>query len=105
MTPSQEDLRHRVAQLQTGQLTPTHQRRGGESVARLRVGLVQRFKEESGEDEGQKHHLVGVLTETQALFTGFCLGNFFPSWDWVDSLSGYTKRLSKNLEDLQAVCE
>ena len=40
-----------------------------------------------------------------ALFAGFCLGHFFSGWDWVDSLSGYTKRLSKNLEDLQAVCE
>ncbi|XP_023922777.1 tryptamine 5-hydroxylase [Quercus suber] len=70
-----------------------------------RVAFGKRFKEESGEDEGQKRHLVGVLTETQALFAGFCLGDFFPGWDWVDSLSGYTKRLSKNLEDLRAVCE
>lgn len=70
-----------------------------------RVAFGKRFKEDSGEDEGQKRHLVGVLTETQALFAGFCLGDFFPGWDWVDSLSGYTKRLSKNLEDLRAVCE
>ncbi|KAL0004432.1 hypothetical protein SO802_011993 [Lithocarpus litseifolius] len=110
LAPSQEDLRHRVAQLQTGQLVPTRQGRGGESVAGLRVGSVRvgsrpGFKEESGEDEGQKRHLVGVLTETQALFAGFCLGDFFPGWDWVDSLSGYTKRLSKNLGDLRAVCE
>ena len=70
-----------------------------------RVAFGKRFKEESGEDEGQKRHLVGVLTETQALFAGFCLGDFFPGWDWVDSLCGYTKRLSKNLEDLRAVCE
>ena len=70
-----------------------------------RVAFGKRFMEDSGEDEGQKRHLVGVLTETQALFAGFCLGDFFPGWDWVDSLSGYTKRLSKNLEDLRAVCE
>ena len=32
-------------------------------------------------DEGHKHHLVGVLTKTLALFAGFCLGDFFPGWD------------------------
>ena len=70
-----------------------------------RVAFGKTFKEESGKDQGQKRHLVGVLTETQASFVGFCLGDFFLGWDWVDSLSGYTKRLSKNLEDLRAVCE
>lgn len=60
----------------------------------------KRFKEESREDEGQKRHLVGVLIETQAMFARFCLGDFFLGWDWVDSLSGYMKRLSKSLEDL-----
>ncbi|GMY26426.1 tryptamine 5-hydroxylase-like [Fagus crenata] len=68
-----------------------------------RVAFGKRFKEESG--EGQKRHLVGVLTETQELFAGFCLGDFFPDWEWVNSLSGYKKRLSRNLEDLRAVCE
>ena len=70
-----------------------------------RVAFGKTFKEESGKDQGQKCHLVGVLTETQALFVGFCLDDFFLGWEWVDSLSGYTKRLSKNLEDLRAVCE
>uniref|UniRef100_A0A2N9IAE5 Cytochrome P450 n=1 Tax=Fagus sylvatica TaxID=28930 RepID=A0A2N9IAE5_FAGSY len=68
-----------------------------------RVAFGKRFKEESG--EGQKRHLVGVMTETQELFGGFCLGDFFPDWEWVNSLSGYKKRLSRNLEDLRAVCE
>ncbi|KAG6654855.1 tryptamine 5-hydroxylase-like [Carya illinoinensis] len=68
-----------------------------------RVAFGKRFKEESG--EGQKRHLVGVLTETQALFAGFCLGDFFPDWKWVNSLSGYTTRLTRNLEDLRAVCD
>jgi cytochrome P450 len=68
-----------------------------------RVAFGKRFKEESG--EGQKRHLVGVMTETQELFGGFCLGDFFPDWEWVNSLSGYKKRLIRNLEDLRAVCE
>jgi cytochrome P450 len=68
-----------------------------------RVAFGKRFKEESG--ERQKRHLVDVLTETQALFAGFCLGDFFPDWEWINWVSGYKARLSRNLEDLRAVCE
>ncbi|KAB1201180.1 Cytochrome P450 71A9 [Morella rubra] len=68
-----------------------------------RVAFGKRFKEESG--EGQKRRLVEVLTETQALFAGFCLGDFFPDWEWVNSLSGYKRRLTSNLDDLRAVCD
>jgi cytochrome P450 len=68
-----------------------------------RVAFGKRFKEESG--ERQKRHLVDVLTETQALFAGFCVGDFFPEWEWVNWVSGYKARLTRNLEDLRAVCE
>ncbi|CAI9088693.1 OLC1v1023098C1 [Oldenlandia corymbosa var. corymbosa] len=49
--------------------------------------------------------LVKVLTETQALLAGFCVGDFFPSWEWVNSVSGMRRRLMKNLEDLRLVCD
>ncbi|CAN1295315.1 Tryptamine 5-hydroxylase [Linum perenne] len=55
---------------------------------------------------GKKKELVEVLTETQNLFAGFCLGDFFPGWEWVmDTVTGYRKRLLKNLEDLKEVCD
>ncbi|KAM3281918.1 tryptamine 5-hydroxylase-like [Capsicum chacoense] len=53
----------------------------------------------------EKKDLVSVLTETQALLAGFCLGDFFPDWEWVNSVSGMKRRLMKNLKDLRAVCE
>ncbi|XP_065874442.1 tryptamine 5-hydroxylase-like [Euphorbia lathyris] len=57
-------------------------------------------------EEGQKgNKMVKVLTETQELFAGFCLGDFYPEWEWVNSASGYKKRLEKNLEDLREVCD
>ncbi|KDP26737.1 hypothetical protein JCGZ_17895 [Jatropha curcas] len=65
-----------------------------------RVAFGRRFIE-----EGKEGKMVNVLTETQALFAGFCIGDFFPDWEWVNSVSGYKKRLMKNLEDLRAVCD
>lgn len=68
-----------------------------------RVAFGKRFIEGSG--EGKKSHLVSVLTETQELLAGFCMGDFFPEWGWVNSASGYKRRLMKNLEDLRSVCD
>lgn len=64
-----------------------------------RVAFGKRFmvKEMSG--------LVRVLTETQALLAGFCIGDFFPGWEWVNSASGTKGRLMKNLKDLRRVCD
>ncbi|XVF43812.1 hypothetical protein PTKIN_Ptkin02bG0070700 [Pterospermum kingtungense] len=56
-----------------------------------------------GSDEGKKGHLAEVLTETQELFVGMGIGDFFPEWEWVHSVSGYKKRLMKNLEELRKV--
>ncbi|XP_071724913.1 tryptamine 5-hydroxylase-like [Rutidosis leptorrhynchoides] len=53
-------------------------------------------------DDGK---LVGVLTETQSLFAGFCLGDFFPEWGWVNSVSGYKRRCMQNLTELRIVCD
>ncbi|CAI0425767.1 unnamed protein product [Linum tenue] len=54
----------------------------------------------------KKKELVGVLTETQELLAGFCLDDFFPGWETVTSwITGYQKRLTRNLEDLKEVCD
>ena len=39
-----------------------------------RVAFSKRFMDDF---EGEKKHMVDVLTETQALFVGFCIGDFF----------------------------
>ncbi|XP_022776235.1 cytochrome P450 71A1-like [Durio zibethinus] len=70
-----------------------------------RVAFGRRFTEGVGSDQGQKRHLVGVLTETQELFAGLSIGNFFPEWEWVHSVSGYKRRLMKILEELRRVCD
>lgn len=63
-----------------------------------RVAFGRRMAERGSE-------MVKVLTETQALFAGFCLGDFFPAWEWVNSVSGYKRRLERNLAELRAVCD
>ncbi|KAH7515601.1 hypothetical protein FEM48_Zijuj10G0043800 [Ziziphus jujuba var. spinosa] len=61
-----------------------------------RVAFGKRF--------GNNSDLVEVLAETQALLAGFCIGDFFPEWKWVNWVSGFKKRLENNLEDLRKVC-
>ncbi|KAL9274525.1 Tryptamine 5-hydroxylase-like protein [Drosera capensis] len=46
--------------------------------------------------EGGGRGLVDVLTETQELFAG---------WRWLDVMTGYRKRLERNLSDLRRVCD
>ncbi|XP_057949452.1 tryptamine 5-hydroxylase-like [Malania oleifera] len=67
-----------------------------------RVAFGRRF---GGEGGGGKGSLVGVLTEAQVLFAGFCAGDFYPEWEWVNWVSGCRRRLSKNLEELRRVCD
>ncbi|GFZ21179.1 hypothetical protein Acr_29g0003410 [Actinidia rufa] len=43
-----------------------------------RVAFGKRFMNDSREGEGRD--LAGILTETQSLLAGFCLGDFFPEW-------------------------
>ncbi|KAG5584989.1 hypothetical protein H5410_045423 [Solanum commersonii] len=66
-----------------------------------RVAFGKRFIDDRLKDRD----LVSVLTETQALLAGFCLGDFFPDWEWVNWLSGMKKRLMNNLKDLREVCD
>ncbi|CAN6454041.1 unnamed protein product [Victoria cruziana] len=41
-----------------------------------------------------------ILTETQALFAGFCIADFFPSLRLLDAVTGFTWRLKKHRRDL-----
>ncbi|XP_068664704.1 tryptamine 5-hydroxylase-like [Aristolochia californica] len=65
-----------------------------------RVAFGRRFME-----AGSRHRLSEVLAESQALFAGFSVGDFFPGMEWVNSLTGLKRRLEKNLGDLRAVCD
>ncbi|XP_031488231.1 cytochrome P450 71AP13-like [Nymphaea colorata] len=44
-----------------------------------------------------------ILTETQALFAGFSVGDFFPSLRLLDVVTGLTGRLKANLRDLDRI--
>ncbi|XP_016442246.1 tryptamine 5-hydroxylase-like [Nicotiana tabacum] len=68
-----------------------------------RVAFGKRFID--GLKEKKEKDLVSVLTETQALLAGFCVGDFFPNWEWINSVSGMKRRLMRNLKDLRRVCE
>lgn len=72
-----------------------------------RVAFGKRFMSESNQLERQREgkRLEDVLTETQKLLSGFCVGDFFPSWGWINSISGFKRRLERNLEDLRSVCD
>nr|ALG05131.1 cytochrome P450 [Sinopodophyllum hexandrum] len=54
---------------------------------------------------GEMDRLVEVLTETQSLFAGFSVADFYPGLEWVNSVSGLKRRLVKNLSDLRRVCD
>lgn len=69
-----------------------------------RVAFGKRFI--TGSDQNtRKHDLVRVLTETQALLAGFCIGDFFPEWEWINFVSGTKRRFDRNLKDLRKVCD
>ncbi|KAF8399846.1 hypothetical protein HHK36_015717 [Tetracentron sinense] len=69
-----------------------------------RVAFGKRFIDESGAGAGAKNRLDEILTETQALLAGFSIGDFYPGWEWLNSVTGLKGRLQRNLEDLKAVC-
>ncbi|GMN49108.1 hypothetical protein TIFTF001_018269 [Ficus carica] len=44
--------------------------------------------------------------EAQALFGGFCAGDFYPGWEYlVDRVSGFRRRLERSLEDMTNICD
>ena len=63
-----------------------------------RVAFGRRFSEQGSQ-------LPEVLKETQRLFAGFDVGEFFPELGWVNSVTGLKRRLERNLADLRAVCD
>eukprot|EP00262_Sarcandra_glabra_P015719 TRINITY_DN490_c0_g1_i2.p1 TRINITY_DN490_c0_g1~~TRINITY_DN490_c0_g1_i2.p1 ORF type:complete len:526 (+),score=47.01 TRINITY_DN490_c0_g1_i2:166-1578(+) len=69
-----------------------------------RVAFGRRFVDEVGSG-GSKNRLNEVLAESQSLFAGFCVGDFFPGLLWVNALSGLKGRLERNLKELRAVCD
>ncbi|KAG9446295.1 hypothetical protein H6P81_012423 [Aristolochia fimbriata] len=69
-----------------------------------RVAFGKRFAEAAGGSE-HRRSLAEVLAESQALMAGFSVGDFFPGFEWVNSLTGLKRRLENNLADLSAVCD
>ncbi|XP_059657764.1 tryptamine 5-hydroxylase-like [Cornus florida] len=57
------------------------------------------------DSERKNHELMDMLTETQALLAGFFMGDLFPKWDWVNSVSGLKRRLKNNMDDLSRVVD
>ncbi|XP_034201137.1 LOW QUALITY PROTEIN: tryptamine 5-hydroxylase-like [Prunus dulcis] len=71
-----------------------------------RVALGKRFIVEEEESKSKSEdRLVELLSETQALLAGWCVGDFFPEWEWVNWVSGFRRRLKRNLEGLRQVCD
>lgn len=71
-----------------------------------RVALGKRFIAEEEESKSKSEdRLVELLSETQALLAGWCVGDFFPEWEWVNWVSGFRRRLKRNLEGLRLVCD
>ncbi|KAH7515028.1 hypothetical protein FEM48_Zijuj11G0152700 [Ziziphus jujuba var. spinosa] len=50
-----------------------------------RVAFGKRF--------GNNGDLLDVLTETNVLIAGFCIGDFFPEWKWINSVTGMKKSI------------
>uniref|UniRef100_A0A1D1XU88 Cytochrome P450 71A1 n=1 Tax=Anthurium amnicola TaxID=1678845 RepID=A0A1D1XU88_9ARAE len=61
-----------------------------------RTAFGKRFDRE-GQGHGRFHE---ILMETQALCVEFFVGDYFPWFGWVDSLSGMRARLEKNFTEL-----
>lgn len=71
-----------------------------------RVALGKRFIVEEEESKSKSEdRLVELLSETQALLAGWCVGDFFPEWEWVNWVSGFRRRLKRNLEGLRHLCD
>lgn len=63
-----------------------------------RVAFGNRYDETGSE----KTRFEKLLQETQAMGAGFFLADYFPSIDWIDTVSGMVSRLDKMCKDLDA---
>ncbi|XP_010248827.1 PREDICTED: cytochrome P450 71A1-like [Nelumbo nucifera] len=73
-----------------------------------RVAFGSRYVDDESRVEGaggSKSRLPEILTEAQALFAGFSIGDFYPALEWVNWLTGLKRRLERNLGDLRTVCD
>ncbi|KAL0919749.1 hypothetical protein M5K25_011867 [Dendrobium thyrsiflorum] len=41
-----------------------------------------------------------LLSESQSLFGGFCVADFFPGMEWIDRLRGFHGRIENNFEEM-----
>ena len=57
-------------------------------------------KYDCGEDKSKKSRLHETLRETQELFGGFCIADFFPWMGWLNKFNGFETRLEKNFREL-----
>ncbi|KAH7515598.1 hypothetical protein FEM48_Zijuj10G0043500 [Ziziphus jujuba var. spinosa] len=65
-----------------------------------RVAFGRRFTTE----EGPIGKLVRAFEGSEALFAGFCVGDYFPEWKWVNSVSGLNRKLEKGMKELREAC-
>lgn len=71
-----------------------------------RIAFGMRYGErDEEEDRSGRKDLAGVLTETQALLAGFCVGDFFPGWEWLNIVTGQQRRLEKCADEIRKVCD
>ncbi|XP_074282445.1 cytochrome P450 83B1-like [Silene latifolia] len=54
------------------------------------------------DDEGARIEFRRVLTEAEVMFTGMAYSDYFPSFGWLDKLTGKSTRLEKAFLDLDA---
>ena len=63
-----------------------------------RTALGKRYYGEGCNNDGGSR-LHKILTETQALFTGFFFADYFPVLGWLDAFTGMKARLEKNFRE------
>lgn len=68
-----------------------------------RVAFGRRCREEDG--TAGKLRMADVLAETQALLAGFAVGDFFPGWSCLNTVTGLRRRLERCMGNLRVVCD
>ncbi|XWS14490.1 hypothetical protein CRYUN_Cryun35bG0013900 [Craigia yunnanensis] len=66
-----------------------------------RVGFGKKYEEE-GTERSRFH---GLLNESQAMLSSFCVSDYFPFMVWVDRFSGFLSRLEKTFKELDIFYE